>query len=272
MMDHIVSDYHIHTNISPDSNAEWDEVCCAAISKQLKEISITNHFEFFEWTAGGARQPDWSRPERALAEIQSCRKKYGKQLTIRYGVEIGQPHLFPELTRRLLETGPFDFVIASLHRLDGRDLSEYQYHAEEIAALSGQYLEEVEQMIEVCDFDCLGHFDLMARYAARSGVAVNLLELHRDKCQQIFRRLVERNAGIEINTSSLRQGLERTMPGAALLEQYRDAGGEWVTIGSDAHRACDVGAGFEEALRTVRTAGIHKLALFHSRRKHFLEI
>ena len=47
---------------------------------------------------------------------------------------------------------------------------------------------------------------------------------------------------IEINTSSLRKGHSETMPGDELLALYKDCGGRYVAVGSDAHEVQDVGA------------------------------
>ena len=54
--------------------------------------------------------------------------------------------------------------------------------------------------------------------------------------------LLDKNMVIEINTSSLRKGHNETMPGKELLEIYKECGGIYVTVGSDAHEIEDIGA------------------------------
>lgn len=42
----MICDFHLHTKMSYDSDADIDEVICTAISKGMKYISITDHHDF----------------------------------------------------------------------------------------------------------------------------------------------------------------------------------------------------------------------------------
>ena len=64
---------------------------------------------------------------------------------------------------------------------------------------------------------------------------------------------------IEINTSSLRKGHEQTMPGKELLEIYKNNGGRYVTIGSDAHLVEDIGADYMEAKELLKEVGLQEV-------------
>lgn len=56
----------------------------------------------------------------------------------------------------------------------------------------------------------MGHVDLIKRYAAGQGVSIRLEE-DEEAVRELFRILINRNKGIEINTSGLRQAVERTI-------------------------------------------------------------
>src|SRR5699024_8390322 len=58
--------------------------------------------------------------ERTIEE--AIQKKYAEQITIKKGIEVGlQPHVLED-TKQLIEQEYFDFVIASLHVADKKDL------------------------------------------------------------------------------------------------------------------------------------------------------
>mgnify|MGYP000301108549 CR=1 FL=1 len=264
MMNKLPPDYHVHTQMSPDSKATLKDICACAVDKGIEELAVTDHFEFFPQESG--KHVDWSRPRRAEQQILVRREETENDIVIRYGVEVGQPQLYPGLTDRLLLENPYDFVIGSLHCLGSKDLSELEYSADAVSSIVECYLDNLLEMVETCPIDALAHFDLPARYAAKAGVPLDILQMHPQKCEKILRLLIRRGIGLEINTSGLRQPLRKTMPGENLLCLYRDLGGKWVTLGSDAHRACDVACGFPDAIQLLRRVGINRVARFNKRK------
>ena len=58
--------------------------------------------------------------------IERCRAKF-KDLRILSGVELGEPHWFPDETAEVLAAGPLDQVLGSIHciRLDGELVDAY---------------------------------------------------------------------------------------------------------------------------------------------------
>lgn len=59
---------------------------------------------------------------------------------------------------------------------------------------------------------------------------------------------------------------------AALLELYRDCGGELITLGSDAHRPEDVGKGIAQAQELLRTVGFRYFTVYHRRTPQFIRL
>ncbi len=83
---------------------------------------------------------------------------------------------------------------------------------------------------------------------------------------EIFKEMLEKNIVMEINTSSLRKGLDDTMPSKEILEIYKDNGGKYVTIGSDAHEEVDLAAGNDRAKRLVSELGLQEV-VYRERKK-----
>jgi histidinol-phosphatase (PHP family) len=66
----------------------------------------------------------------------------------------------------------------------------------------------------------------------------------------------------EVNTSTLRGGLGEPMPGPAIMKRYSELGGTMTSLGSDAHKADQIGSGLEKAAAMLLNAGISQAAVF----------
>ena len=153
---------------------------------------------------------------------------------------------------RQLSTYPYDFIIGSIHWIGDMfpcQKVREQYSAKEFYTL---YWKEVLNTVKQGGFDVLGHIDFPKRYYGE----IYYVEA---EIKEIFKRLLDKDRVIEINTSSLRKGHNETMPGKDLLEIYADCGGRYVTIGSDAHEVKDVGADYEMAQKLVRELGLQQV-------------
>ena len=267
----IRADYHTHTRFSPDSRCEPEALCEAALRAGFAEIAVTDHFEFFppgNFADGRYDISTFAAQQQALA---ACREKFAGRLAVRSGIEVGQPQCDPEGAAALMGALSFDYVIGSVHKMKGMDLGLIDYPEERIPALVEEDLRMLRTLAETGDFDCMGHIDIIKRYAAVKGRRIDLLD-YIDALDPVLRALVSRGKGLEINTSGLRQAARETLPAARLLRRFRELGGEILTIGSDAHRPEDVGAGYEAALAAAKAAGFRYLALFEGRRPSFTRI
>ena len=56
-----------------------------------------------------------------------------------------------------------------------------------------------------------------------------------------MKKVIKDGKGIEVNTSSFRYGLKDLTPERNILKLYHELGGKIITIGSDAHKAENVG-------------------------------
>jgi histidinol-phosphatase (PHP family) len=61
-------------------------------------------------------------------------------------------------------------------------------------------------------------------------------------------------------------------PHPLVLKRYREMGGTLVTIGSDAHKAAQVGCQFDEAVNILRNCGFTHYAYYVKRKPKFVKI
>jgi histidinol-phosphatase (PHP family) len=263
-----IGDYHVHTRSSCDSKSEMAAACEAAIAQGMREIAFTDHADF-----GPDDPPGYFRPVEYLAEIERCRARYGDRLTIRAGVEMGEPHIFTQEAEAVLATGTFDFVIGSAHYADGLQCAwKAHFFEQPLRQAYEAYFRQVVALAAAGDFDVLGHLDLVKRDAHKFGKPYDGPGAYADMIRAALRSIVERGKGIEINTSPLYKGLSEPCPSLEILRWYRELGGEILTFGSDAHTPDKIGAHFDVALEMARLVGFARLARFEQRQVAWLEI
>ena len=249
------ADLHIHTAFSCDSDTDMEQYVARAIEKKMHMICFTDHVDLNPHDYGYL----YYKPEAFLEMCHRLKAKYGDLLKINAGIEFGEPHLYPDQLQEL-SAHPYDFIIGSIHWIKDMfpdEKTRARYSAKEFFSI---YWEEMLQTVKHGGFDALGHVDFPKRYYGE-------LYYSETKVREIYNRLLEKDMVIELNTSSLRKGLKETMPGLELLEIYKDCGGRYVTIGSDAHEVTDIGADNEIAQKLIRDFGLQEVVYEQRKRR-----
>lgn len=237
-----------------------EDICHAAIAAGVEELGFTDHFDLHPHEPF----PDYLDADAWWSSFETCQKMFADDLVLRAGVEIGEPHRFPDRVRDLLDQYPWDFVLGSLHWVGDICVFDQPYFGENPDTPYSLYFEELARMVAVGDFDILGHFDVVKRYGFEHYGDFQP-ERHEPTIRRILRLLAERSLAIEINTSTLRRSVQKPSPDLRILEWFREEGGQFVTLGSDAHTTQDVGFGLRSMKRMVATAGFEGLARYKNR-------
>ena len=276
-----LADYHTHSKYSFDGCEELETMCEQAIRAGLSEIAVTDHMDIysmfgygrmadFEVTCG---KPYVMQVRELYDELVSVRDRYAGRLKVKLGTELGQPQVNLKAAQNFLADYDLDFVIGSVHNLEN-DLDVYYYDFEKVdgAALFDHYLDWLTDMTERCDFDVMGHITYPLRYLfERTGKRI-ALEPYGEKLCHMFRMLAQSGRGIELNVSGLAKEMQETMPPFSLLKLYRECGGEVITIGSDAHKAEQIGMFQKEGQQMLREAGFRYLTVFSGRKPEFVPL
>lgn len=257
-------DYHIHSTFSNDSEAKLDDICQSALSQGLQEIAITDHVDY----QYPIQPPDYAISDFDLyfKTLNFYQRKYQNRLTIRSGVEIGLNAERSQDYNALLGSYPFDFVIASLHNIQGFEphLGTYYQRKSKEEAFRVYYQEILYLLNCYQNFNILGHLDYVKRYMPYPVEAEDHL-LANDAVTQILQKLIAMGKGIEINTSGLKHISQATMPHLDIIRQYHQLGGTTLTIGSDSHLAQQVGFGVSATISALKEMGISTLSTFKQR-------
>jgi histidinol-phosphatase (PHP family) len=274
-----LADYHSHSNASPDAHYTISELAKAAIDTGLRELCVTDHCEchgFFPFDKKNLPEGvDIYFKERILEQRKSALELYGDKIKLPHGIEIAQGHEARDVYDKILSENSFDFIICSLHNLRG-ELDFYyikDYQSQEYCeALLKRYISELYETACLPGFDVLAHITYPLRYMRyQYGFDVSL-DKYGAELEQIFKVLIEKGSGIELNVSGLRDGGNVTFPEMSQLKLYRACGGEIITIGTDAHKPEYIGVGVERGQQMLREAGFKYFTVYENRKPSFIAL
>lgn len=263
-------DFHIHSDYSMDSRYLIEEMVLAAIDKNMKSICFTDHIEF-DVTSNNIdivfRTDDYFKKAR------QAKYKYMEEIEILSGVEIGmQPHLGNRY-EDFLKDKPFDFIIMSLHTIDGKDIhsDKFTHNKKPLDALIKYYDYLYESMENFNDYDVIGHIDYIDRYFEDLSIIPDFEE-YKPYVEKILKLIIKNGKGIEINTGGIKHGLDYYHPKIEILKLYKDLGGEIITFGSDAHSPEAIGYGYKKAEKLLCQLGYKYIYIYKDRKKYPIHI
>lgn len=264
-----LTDYHLHSKFSFDSKEELDNICNEAILKGIEEIAVTDHLDIYE-----------NKPftymldcENWYSELTRLKEKYVGKLKIKLGVEVGTPQYNVEEYKGFYAQYPLDFVIGSIHNMkDGIDFGDNNFKETDFRQLYEDYNNLLIDLADNYDFDVLGHLTYPSRYIEKQlGISVDV-RIYKDFYRELFKILIERGKGIELNTSGIARGGDTIMPPLWLIEFYKECGGEIITTGSDAHIAKQVGSCSKIAIEILKSAGFKYITVYENHIPDFIKI
>lgn len=263
-------DMHTHSDNSPDGVHSPMYMCEHAVANGLRALAITDHCEIDKF----AEQRYNSTVFHSYFECSKARSAFEGQLLVLIGIEIGQPLSDIALCKKILEKYPYDFVLGSVHTPRGltQDIKEIEYDKLDVYEFMNNYFNELSDIAKLDLCDSIAHITCPMRRIQ----GVYNIDFDYSKVQESLDRLlltiIENNKALEINTSGLRQDIERLMPEERIIKRYRELGGKYITIGSDSHTANDVGAGIQEAMKTAKQCGFDKITFYVSRQAIQIDI
>ncbi|HAS72518.1 MAG TPA: hypothetical protein DCS67_00050 [Clostridiales bacterium UBA8960] len=265
------TDFHTHSNFSPDSKASMETMVVEAINRKITDLAFTDHVDLdadlevhgLDWDF------DRSNYEKSINELNGT---YGEKIRIYQGIEIGiQPHLAKANTA-IIQESAFDFVIGSVHSVERRDLYHRKFfdsHSDKEAVRI--YFEEMYESVKSFDaLSVLGHLDLYKRYKPELG-KIKLNE-YQEIVEEIFKHLIQNGKGIEINSGGHRYGLDQNNPSDQLLKLYKEMNGEVITLGSDAHGPEFLAYKYEENIEKIKAMGFKYICTFNKMKPIFHKI
>lgn len=260
-------DCHIHSKFSADSSMDAVEACETSIRLGLDGIAFTDHLDLDYPGADMTWLIDF---KQYFAQISALREHYKGNLNVLKAIEVGiQPHVIDE-SIKIVKSGLFDYVLASVHIIDGLDPYAQDYYKDRSKKSAYErYLQEIFFMItHFHEFDMVGHFEYIIRYAHYVDRSIRYAD-HSDLFDCILKELIRQGRGFEVNTGTYRDPAIPVEYDASVLKRYRELGGELVCLGSDAHEIDHIGLRFDFFAQMIRDAGFKYTVHYEDRKPVF---
>lgn len=268
----VLWDCHMHSSFSADSPTPMEDMIKQAIQTRLTGICFTEHLD-----------PDYPKTPDNLkfsldipsyhSQLMKLKDAYKEQIEIHFGIELGLQLHLGKYFHDLLKKYPFDFVIGSSHLVHGAD----PYYPEFFQGRSEQraYMEYFESILENLsafdEMDAYGHLDYIVRYGPNQNKFYSYGR-YQDILDEILRKLIKKNIGLEVNTGGYHYRLGEPNPCTAIIRRYKALGGEIITIGADAHTPDKVGYAFDRAAQVLKECGFRYYTVFKERKPEFLPL
>jgi len=264
----VIVDYHMHLRDEQGRIAHTLEAVErfveTAAARGVDELGFSEHVYYFRQT-----REVWSLPyqtERCVYDLDlycdAVLEAKRRGLPVKLALEVDHVGARQERLAELLAPYPWDFLLGSVHWLDGLavDQAPGVWAALSVEEVWRRYVDALCELAASGAVDVLAHADLAKIFGQRPAAHV-LAELHARAAQTI----AAAGLAIEISTAGLRKPVGELYPDPALLRACADRGVP-VTTASDAHEPALVGADFDRALDLARAAGCQTVAVFEGRR------
>ncbi len=239
-------DFHLHSSVSFDSEGDARQMAQKAAALGLREICFTDHLDY---------DPAPNAPIQTFTTEEYNAAYDGLEipgLKIYKGFEFGMLPDNQNVLQLDLQRRHFDFVIGSVHFVDGLDifLDDY-WQGRTWQTCEYRYLEFLLDCVQGHDgYDVVGHINGICKARANPNRRAVKHSEYAEVFDEILRSIADKGKGIEVNTS----GFDRCgafLPSPDYLRRFKELGGTIVTVGSDAHTPDRVGQYCAEACAQI---------------------
>jgi histidinol-phosphatase (PHP family) len=268
----MLTDYHLH--LRPDdldataaayytpANAErYREV---ASERGIEELGVAEHVYRFQQALDVWQHPFWRRYATDDIDDYCCFVR--EHTDLRLGIEADFIPGAEDRTANLLHARDFDYVVGSVHFLGERALDTDEYSVWDGSASSeriwSHYYATLAEAARSGLFDILAHPDLVKVWGRERPQPQGDVRRYYEPAVEA---IAESGIAVEVSTAGLRKRAQEIYPAPAFLAMCVEAGARFA-LSSDAHRAQDVGADYEQALELLADAGVQQLCVFERRR------
>ena len=244
---------HTHS-LFCDGACSLEEMARAGVEAGLSSLGFSGH-------APAPYDHAAMRPQdagRYLAEIARLKERFAGQIELYAGMENDALHPF--------DRAQLDYCIGSVHYIRGGADSIYCIEGppdaftaavRALGSVQGVvrcYCETVRRHLSDFRPDIAGHLDIIARLNADGSLFDARSGWYRQAEEALAEAAAQSGCIVEVNTSGLRTARREPYPSERILSLLRQADVP-VVITADAHRPCDVAAGFDEAAALLRRLG-----------------
>lgn len=256
----MLTDMHTHCERSFDCEVPFSVMCDNAVERGVKVLALTDHCDL---NTGSDEKAVIENIRLSIADATAQGERLADKLRVIRGIELGQPLHNQPLAEKIIEIKELDFVLFSLHEIRNKqDFYYLDYNNEDVPSLLTQYFDEIIETVRWNKFDSLAHLTYPIRYiCGEYGIDVSLPD-YKDKIDEILRTLAKNGKALEVNSSGLGMKIKETLPPEWIIKRFRELGGEYVTVGSDAHLPQNIGFRIADVFELIKNCGFDSVVYF----------
>ena len=261
-------DYHVHESHSADAlEATVERYCRVAEARGIDEVCFTTHFIITGPDVDHGVSPDLIGDY--MDEIHSAQED--TEVSLRFGLEVDYFPGFERQIEIILDEYPFDFILGSLHYINGIDIGSRRnsprfFKGRPIEESLTIYYEGWRKAVESGLFDVMAHPDYFRKYLHLSNIDDPHWEQYGASIHDAFSSLKKYNVGVEVNSSGYRHGINDVYPIFDFVKALKEAGVDLVTIGSDTHSVYSLGSNTLKCAERLEKAGYDYTCVYKGRK------
>lgn len=250
-----MTDLHIHTQLSYDSEERAENYIERAVSGKEGYIGFCEHYDL------DVRGQSPADPEK-LIERRDRLNSAQKEVETLCGLEFGYGAGAVEEYKKLCSL-PLDYLMMSVHTVKGRGdcyFPEFFKGLDREQAYKSYLGAVYESVCADIDYQIVGHLGYVTRYAPYADKSLAGREFAAI-VDGILREIISRGAALEIN-SKAKGACDTVLPERKIIERYISLGGKNFTYGSDSHKAEYYGVNAPAVSELLLSLGVTEICRF----------
>lgn len=253
------SNYHTHTTWC-DGKSTAREMVEAAIAAGFRELGFSSH-AMFPFSPEGYLPPDCAQDY--AREIESLKAEFAGRISVRLGIEADFVKGLAAPEKSVYAKLGVEYVIGSIHFVmpsRGRSLDDAvmvdmspESLREGIARAYGgdakayirDYFAQEREMVLSCDFDIVGHPDLVRKFNGRMNLFNEGDDWYLGEIEATADAIAKSGKIAEINTGAISRGWMDDAYPSSTFRSLLEARGVKMILSSDAHSANAIACAFD---------------------------
>lgn len=264
----ILANYHTHS-VFCDGNSTLEEVAKSAFDCGIKYLGFSSH-SAYPATTGCEMHPENFLKYKAT--IEELKKQFSGKMEIFFGFEADYlpPLSWPDYS--YYKNFNPDYLIGSVHFVWNHDVPQngtmtvddetekVKIGLENIFFGDGKkmvqtYFDHQRQMLKSCDFDIIGHIDLIRKRNAALKFFSETDSWYKNELQATAKEIAKAGVVVEINTGGMSRGaIDSPYPSLEFLKILKKLDVP-ILFSSDAHSSEHLVYGFDVAADLAKKAG-----------------
>ena len=239
-MKKFLTDMHTHSfPASHDAKNTLPEMLAQAQRLGVDFYGLSEHFDY-DYDMSYMTEAEYKRTRNGDEEeyfhlARHFQEDYAGVMNIVVGAEFGfcTDKKVQAMYAATYEKYRPDFVINSVHSLNGIDLCLHEYTKDKTEVYRA-YLRLIRESLDApYPYDVVGHIGYIARYVPYENRDFDLVALS-EEIDDVFKTIIKKDKILEVN-SSVKDLPWLSLPDGELLKRYYELGGRKISFGSDSH-------------------------------------